>query len=302
MPNEQILLTSLASKVSAYMTSKNYEKTTTTAFLKLFGFPRGFKKALITHMDSEIEISGTEGKTKIQWINPNKVRNSDITIEAKDDNIQSIKAQEDINDIKVESISIIGTEATHNKKLEEMKIRILTKDVSHLLFSTLSHNKIEAGPLGGKMNHRLREEGLIQKEDLFYSFYGLSKKKGLVKLINSEFSKQIICTQDQDNPNKWYMELRQSQHVASLKNELERMGRENNGRVELIQFWVEMNKYRENKSISKGDFQRHLGIPGKGTVQEKVWRIIERLDVPYSLEGFMIEGETPIIVLHEDQY
>ena len=69
-----------------------------------------------------------------------------------------------------------------------MKIRILTKDVSHLLFSTLSHNKIEAGPLGGKMNHRLREEGLIQKEDLFYSFYGLSKKKGLVKLINSEFS------------------------------------------------------------------------------------------------------------------
>mgnify|MGYP000220879748 CR=1 FL=1 len=186
-------------------------------------------------------------------------------------------------------------------KLDEMKIRILTKDVSHLLFSTLSHKKIAAGPLGGNMNHRLREEGLILKEDLFYSFYGLSKKKGLVKLINSEFSKQIICTQDQDNQNKWYVELRQSQHVASLKNELEKMGRENNGRVELIQFWVEMNKYLENNSMTRGDFQRQLGIPNKGTIQEKVWRIIERLDVPYSLEGFMIEGETPTIVLHDNQ-
>jgi hypothetical protein len=52
-------------------------------------------------------------------------------------------------------------------KLDEMKIRILTKDVSHLLFSTLSHKKIVAGVLGSKMNHRLREEGLILKEDLF---------------------------------------------------------------------------------------------------------------------------------------
>jgi hypothetical protein len=301
MPNEQILLTSLASKVSAYMTSKNYEKTTTTAFLKLFDLPRGFKKALITHLDSEIDISGTEGKIKIQRIKPNKVRNSDITIEAKDDIIQSIKAQEDIIDIKVESISKISTEATHNEKLEEMKIRILTKDVSHLLFSTLSHKKLEAGPLGGRMNDRLREENLISKEDLFYSFYGLSKKDGLVKLIKSEFSKELICSQDQDNANRWYVELNQTVHVASLKNELERMGGENNGRVELIQFWVEMNKYRENKSISNGDFLRHLGIPRKGTIQEKVWRIIERLDVPYSLEGFMIEGETPIIVLHDDK-
>ena len=40
MPNEQIALGLLASKVSAYMTSKNYEKTTTTAFLKLFGLPQ----------------------------------------------------------------------------------------------------------------------------------------------------------------------------------------------------------------------------------------------------------------------
>lgn len=301
MPNEQILLSSLASKVSTYMASKNYEKTTTTAFLKLFGFPRGFKKALVAHMDSEIEISGTEGKTKILRIKRNKGRNSDITIEAKDDNIQSIKAQKDIIDIKVESISKISTEATHNKKLEEMKIRILTKDVSHLLFSTLSHKKMEAGVLGGKMNHRLREESLIPKEDLFYSFYGLRKKDGLVKLIKSEFSKELICSQDQDNANRWYVELKQTVHVASLKNELERMGRENNGRVELIQFWVEMNKYLENNSITRGDFQRQLGIPNKGIIQEKVWRIIERLDIPYSLEGFMIEGESPTIVLHDNQ-
>ena len=62
-----------------------------------------------------------------------------------------------------------------------------------------------------------------------------------------------------------------------------------------------MARYRESKSLSHGDFQRQLGIPGKGTVQEKAWRIIERLNVPYSLEGFMIEGETPIIVLHDDK-
>ena len=301
MPNEQILLSSLASKVSTYMASKNYETTTTTAFLKLFGFPRGFKKALVAHMNSEIEISGTEGKTKIQRIKPNKGRNSGRTIEAKDDDIQTVKVQEYIDDINLESIPKIITKATHSKKLEEMKIRILTKDVSHLLFSTLSHKKLEAGPLGGRMNDRLREESLIPKEDLFYSFYGLSKKDGLVKLIKSEFSKEIICSQDHDNANRWYVELNQTVHVASLKNELERMGRENNGRVELIQFWVEMNKYLENNSMTRGDFQRQLGIPNKGTIQEKVWRIIERLDVPYSLEGFMIEGESPTIVLHDNQ-
>jgi hypothetical protein len=53
--------------------------------------------------------------------------------------------------------------------------------------------------------------------------------------------------------------------------------------------------------MTRGDFQRQLGIPNKGTIQEKVWRIIERLDVPYSLEGFMIEGESPTIVLHDNQ-
>jgi phage FluMu protein Com len=301
MPNEQIALGLLASKVSAYMTSKNYEKTTTTAFLKLFGLPRGFKKALITHLDSEIDISGTATNPTIQRIKSNKGRNSGITVEAKDDNIKTVKAQVDIDDIKIESTSKISTKAPDNMKLEEMKIRILTKDVSHLLFSTLSHKKMEAGVLGVKMNYRLREESLIPKEDLFYSFYGLSKKDGLVKLIKSEFSKEIICSQDHDNANRWYVELNQTVHVASLKNELERMGRENNGRVELIQFWVEMNKYLENNSMTRGDFQRQLGIPNKGTIQEKVWRIIERLDVPYSLEGFMIEGESPTIVLHDNQ-
>ena len=301
MPNEQILLSSLASKVSTYMTSKNYEITTTTAFLKLFGLPRGFKKALITHMNSEIEISGTEGKVKVQKTEPDKSHDSDIKNKAKERDIHHVKEQQENDAIRIESTSKINSEAPDHMKFDEMKRRILTKDVSHLLFSTLSHNKIEAGPLGGSMNQRLREEGLISKDDLFYSFYGLSKKKGLVKLINSEFSKQIICTQDQNNPNTWHVELRQPQHLVSLKNELERMGRENNGRVELIQFWVEMARYRESKSLSHGDFQRQLGIPGKGTVQEKAWRMIERLNVPYSLEGFMIEGETPIIVLHDDK-
>lgn len=301
MPNEQILLSSLASKVSTYMTSKNYEITTTTAFLKLFGFPRGFKKALITHMKSEIEISGTKGNVKIQRTEPNKGHDSDIKTKDKERDIHPAKEQQENDPIRIESTSKINSEALDNLKFDEMKRRILTKDVSHVLFSALSHNKIEAGPLGGSMNQRLREEGLISKDDLFYSFYGLSKKKGLVKLINSEFSKQIICTQDQNNPNTWHVELRQSQHLVSLKNELERMGRENNGRVELILFWVEMARYRESKSLSHGDFQRQLGIPGKGTVQEKAWRIIERLNVPYSLEGFMIEGETPIIVLHDDK-
>jgi hypothetical protein len=300
IPNEPISLTLLGRNISSYLDSEGYEDTTTTAFLKLFGLPRGLKKALVAHLDSEIEIIGTQEKPMIQRKKRNNGRNSYITIEGKDEYIQSIKAQEDSIDIKVESISKISIEATHNKKLEEMKIRILTKDVSHLLFSTLSHKKMDAGALGGHMNYRLREENLISKEDLFYSFYGLRKKDGLVKLIKSEFSKELICSQDQDNANRWHVELNQTVHVASLKNELERMGRENNGRVELIQFWVEMNKYRENKSISSGDFLRHLGIPREGTVQEKVWRIIERLDVPYSLEGFMIEGETPIIVLHED--
>lgn len=301
IPNEPISLTLLGRNISSYLDSEGYEDTTTTAFLKLFGLPRGLKRALVAHLDSEIEIIGTQVKSMIQRKKRNNGRNSDITIEAKGDNIQSIKAQEDIIDIKVESIPKISIEASHNKKLEEMKIGILTKDVSHLLFSTLSHKKMEAGALGGQMNYRLREENLISKEDLFYSFYGLSKKDGLVKLIKSEFSKELICSQDQDNANRWYVELNQTVHVASLKNELERMGRENNGRVELIQFWVEMNKYLENNSMTRGDFQRQLGIPNKGTIQEKVWRIIERLDVPYSLEGFMIEGESPIIVLHENQ-
>ena len=299
MPNEQILLSLLASKVSTYMASKNYE-TTTTAFLKLFGFPRGFKKALVAHMNSEIEISGTEGKTKIQRIKPNKGRNSGRTIEAKDNDIQTVKVQEYIDDMKLESIPKIITKATHNKKLEEMKIRILTKHVSHLLFSTLSHNRREAGALGRNMNERLRSENLITKEDSFYSFYGLSKRQGLVKLINSEFSREISCLQDSDNEDRWDLELKQSVHLLSLKNELKKMGRQNNGRVELISFWIEMNKYLENNSITRGDFQRQLGIPNKGTIQEKVWRIIERLDVPYSLEGFMIEGESPIVVLRDN--
>jgi len=75
------------------------------------------------------------------------------------------------------------------------------------------------------------------------------------------------------------------------------MGAENNGVVELLSFWGVINHYLEQNSIRRGDFQRQLGIPNKGTIQQKVWRLIERLDVPYSLEGFMVEGQTPRIII-----
>lgn len=283
IPEEPVPLSAIAGKVTAYMSSKNYENTTTTAFLNLFGLPRGFKKALMNHLETDIRITGSEGKTKIQRIIPPKNSKKITTVKVKNDNSQQEKRVQD------------------NAKFHEMQHRILTKDVSHVLFSSLSNKKMEAGALGGKMNNRLRDEKLIPENELFYSLYGLSKKSGLVKLIKSEYSEELMCLQDQDNENRYYVKLKHTDHLTSLKNELIRMGEENNGRVELISFWVSMNNYFENNSITRGDFQRQLGIPNKGTIQEKVWRIIERLDVPYSLEGFMIEGESPVIILHQYQ-
>ena len=283
IPEEPVSLSAIAGKVTAYMSSKNYENTTTTAFLNLFGLPRGFKKALMKHLETDIRITGSEGKTKIQRIIPPKNSKMITTVEVKNDNSQQIKRVQD------------------NTNFHEMQHRILTKDMSHVLFSSLSNKKMEAGALGGKMNNRLRDEKLIPENELFYSLYGLSKRSGLVKLIKSEYSEELMCLQDQDNENRYYVKLKHTDHLTSLKNELIRMGEENDGRVELISFWVSMNNYLENNSITRGDFQRQLGIPNKGTIQEKVWRIIERLDVPYSLEGFMIEGESPVIILHQYQ-
>jgi len=269
LPDEPIPLASFAKKVSAYMAQNDYEEVTTTAFLKLFGFPRGFKKALITHLESKLRITGSLGQTKIERIK------SDIN---KDSN--------EIGELE-------------NEQLNKMAHEILSKDVSHVLFSTLSHKKILAATLGDKMNSRLRRENLINKNEQFFSLYGLLKKKGLLNLIKSEFSEQIICSPDkkQDGDNRWHVKLKSSAHLLSLKVELKRMGIENNGVVKLLDFWNVVNQYREDNEITFTSFFRELGIPSKGPIHQKVWRLIERLDLPYSLEGFMIEGQTPKIII-----
>lgn len=280
LPAKQILLTSLALKVNAYMKSNNFGEQNTTAFLKLFGLPRGFKKALETHLERKVRIFTTlDGKVMIE-------NRSSLIPE------NSTKLIKQINEVTPdEEVAIMA-----NEKVKKMYLEILTKDISHVLYSTLSHKeKFESSALGGQINARLRKEGLIQEDELFYSLYGLSKKKGLIKLIISEFAEQITCFTS--NGSQWYVELKASAHLLALKDILERMGAENNGVVKMIDFWVALGHYREENGISTGDFKRQLGIPVKGPIHEQMWRFIERLNVPYSFEGFMIEGQTANIIL-----
>ena len=62
---EPLLIAQLAKKIEAYMKNQGMPVTTTTSFLKLFGLPRGLKKAIAAHLSDTVIISGEVKKESV---------------------------------------------------------------------------------------------------------------------------------------------------------------------------------------------------------------------------------------------
>ena len=77
-----ISITHLAKQIEKYMESRDLTETTTTSFLKLFGLPKGLKKALETHLSEDVIISGTPPKYKVA-IAPTPMSEPDIAPKPK---------------------------------------------------------------------------------------------------------------------------------------------------------------------------------------------------------------------------
>ncbi|MBT5454344.1 MAG: hypothetical protein HOK85_05780 [Euryarchaeota archaeon] len=65
---EPVLIAQLAKKIEAYMKSQEFPETTTTSFLKLFGLPRGLKKAISKHLSETVRITGEVKKESVALI------------------------------------------------------------------------------------------------------------------------------------------------------------------------------------------------------------------------------------------
>jgi hypothetical protein len=278
LAGEEIKLTNLASRVNQFMKSEGYEEHNTTAFLKLFGLSRGFKKAIQTNLDGKLLIFEDEnGATLVKSISESAEL---ILVEVVDEHLEE-------NSIDESEIS----------KFDLMVANLYSRDISHLLFSTLSYHRLESGVLGGKMNQKLRAAGIIDPDSLFYPHYGKSRRKGLIFLIENEFNNLIHCSFEASRPNTWFVELKASKHLFELKNLLMEMHERSSGELRLLDFWGRVRDYYKENGFGTKEFMRMLGIP-EGPVHETVWMLIERLSIDYTLHGFMEDGQSPVLSLN----
>lgn len=65
LTTEPIQIAEIGKKIVAYMEGQGITKRTTTDFLKLFGLPRGMKKAIQEHLSEEVIITGTSPKYEV---------------------------------------------------------------------------------------------------------------------------------------------------------------------------------------------------------------------------------------------
>lgn len=68
LSTEPLLIAQLAKKIEAYMKNQGLPETTTTRFLKLYGLPRGLKKAIGAHLSDTVIISGEVKKESVSLV------------------------------------------------------------------------------------------------------------------------------------------------------------------------------------------------------------------------------------------
>ncbi|MDG1552565.1 MAG: hypothetical protein P8Q87_03460 [Candidatus Poseidonia sp.] len=68
LSTEPLLIAQLAKKIEAYMKNQGLPETTTTRFLKLYGLPRGLKKAIAAHLSDTVIISGEVKKESVSLV------------------------------------------------------------------------------------------------------------------------------------------------------------------------------------------------------------------------------------------
>jgi hypothetical protein len=255
-------MSTLTSHLRAHMKKQGHD-VTTGQLLSMFGLPRGFRKALETHMADTVVI-GKGSNPKVS---------------------QKLKQP------------VTGTsKPVHSAKGDWANDR-LKSSFSYALMSALSHERIETGPLGGNIINRLRKEGIIAPDGELLPHYGYPKSKGFVNVIRSDFERQVNLFQDDENPHRWHAEAKSAPILKELESELIIKLNENGGTFNLLDFWGMIVDTREKEEKSSSDFWRQLGMKSSGTIFNRAREVLDRLKVSYSLQGWNVEGEEPAIFL-----
>ena len=255
-------MSTLTSHLRAHMKKQGHD-VTTGQLLSMFGLPRGFRKALETHMADTVVI-GKGSNPKVS---------------------QKLKQP------------VTGTsKPVHSAKGDWANDR-LKSSFSYALMSALSHERIETGPLGGNIINRLRKEGIIAPDGELLPHYGYPKSKGFFNVIRSDFERQVNLFQDDENPHRWHAEAKSAPILKELESELIIKLNENGGTFNLLDFWGMIVDTREKEEKSSSDFWRQLGIKSSGTIFNRAREVLDRLKVSYSLQGWNVEGEEPAIFL-----
>jgi len=270
---EPITLNNLGNLLKSKFRQEGYEDINTTKILEWFGYPKGFKKSLLNILGEEIVIDETD---------PSKV-----TVRTND-NPLSPQRQDSVglvDDVQEEP-------AINGDKFRNLVFRIHSEEPSHHVYSVLSVHKIQLGAFLGKLNNRLEELELYDKSNNFFDFFGLSKKGGFRKHITENYSDYIQLTQDAENEHIWYSQLKYSNYLSDIRcSLLDHLAVSESTELTAFELWgIIKSQRKEIDDISTAEFWRRLGIPIKGTALEKVWRVVERLDLDYTAIDFFKDG------------
>lgn len=255
-----ISITHLAKQIEKYMESRDLTETTTTSFLKLFGLPKGLKKALETHLSDEIIISGSSPTHEV-------ARANSSTAQATESHNRSI------DEFRTIILSFLTTKPI---QIAEIGKKIVTymegQGISKR--TTTDFLKLFGLPRGMKkaIQEHLSEEVIIT---------GTSPKYEVARLSDEREGQLETLSSPEEFLKSWRSEVIE--------------GHERGAPINFGSFWGLISAEQKRSGQTWTQFLAPFGLKSKASIPKKVRQLLDLTKLNYSIEG---EVPNQIIVLN----
>lgn len=163
------------------------------------------------------------------------------------------------------------------------RVRRDLRDLSfeQCLSVVLASSRVPLAVFAGWVIGDLKHFGIVPDGEHYLSHFGYSKNKGLRKILQEDFSDMFRL---EELEGVWYIEG-VGQEVLKSVEEYFNQNKINDMQIELLEFWEFVAVTIKPKDSTWSLFLKPFAIKSKGTVLSKIFSILDRTNMVYSIVG-----------------
>lgn len=145
----------------------------------------------------------------------------------------------------------------------------------------LASNRVPLAVFAGWVIGDLKHFGIVPEGEHYLSHFGYSKSKGLRKILQEDFGEMFRLDEVE---GVWYIEGI-GQEVLKSVEQYFNQNKINGLQIELLEFWEFVAVTIKPKDSPWSLFLKPFAIKSKGTVLSKIFSILDRTNLVYSIDG-----------------